>query len=410
MTRRIGYVLLEPPRYSETFILNEIVALRERGIPARIYCLQGEESVEEIPDPLVPIIEVLSEKDKALEISFHDAMETMESNPDAFADLMKASFAKFELRSREGAEVSTRRAPFWKTACALRIAASCRRDGIEHLHCHYANHPAEVGSMAARLNGISWSFTGHAKDIFTLDPDRLRQRIQEAEFVIGCSRTGVDHMRNAAPGCADRIHCVYHGIRLEEWAVDREPVKGPPFLMAVGRLTPKKGFIDFVRAMGILRDRGIEAQAAIIGEGRERDRLTALIQELGLGDRVRLPGRMPQEGIRRQFRTATALVLPSVVLKSNNQDGLANVVLEAMAVGVPVVVSDIPALLEVVTHRETGLVFPSGDSAALADRLAELLGDPLLQESLSSKGRERISTFDCSRAADQLAHLLNSHA
>jgi glycosyltransferase involved in cell wall biosynthesis len=217
-------------------------------------------------------------------------------------------------------------------------------------------------------------------------------------------------MQNAAPECADRIHCVYHGIHLKEWHVDREPVKDPPLLIAVGRLTPKKGFTDFVRALGILRDRGIEAQAEIIGEGRERHRLSALIQELDLGDRVPLLGRMPQEEIRHRFQAAAALVLPSVVLKSNNQDGLANVVLEAMASGVPVVVSDLPALLEVVTDRETGLVFPSGDSMALADRLAELLGDPVLQESLSRKGRERITTFDCSRAADQLSHLFNSHA
>jgi len=404
MTGRVGYVLLEFPRYSETFILNEIAALREFGIPARIFCLRGTKGAEwAIPEEFRDITEVFSSDVEEASVSIREIVELLEERPAEVAGVIGTAYSKF-LRLRESGKGS-QRVPFWKALSAVRISVSCRLHSIDHLHCHYATDPLEVGLVASRFAGISCSFTGHAKDIFTMQPADLGDRVRRSAFAVACSRTGADWMVKAAPECTDKIHCVYHGIRLDDWQMERRSAADPPLLLAVGRLTPKKGFHVLVEAVGLLRERGVDVNVDIIGEGRKREDLERKIEELGLGDRVRLHGRKPQEAIRERFAVASALVLPSVILESNNQDGVANVVIEAMAAGLPVIVSEIPALLEIVEDGKTGLTFPAGDPAALAQRIEHLLSEPAIQSSLSAAGRERVAGFDTRTAAQNLARL-----
>ena len=193
MTAPIGYVLLEFPRYSETFILNELLALRRHGLPHRVFCLRGRSDLNAIPPELSEITEFLSEDGSDVELHFSELARLYEERPQQFIAALAKMRHKHERRAAE--KVAKRREPLWLLACALSLAARCQKYRIAHLHAHYANQPAEVAELAARLIGCSFSFTGHAKDIFTMKPARLAKIVSRAKFVVGCSQAGVEHLR-----------------------------------------------------------------------------------------------------------------------------------------------------------------------------------------------------------------------
>lgn len=410
MTPKIGYVLLESPRYSETFILNEIETLLRSDIPERIFCLRNSGDGEPAPR-FDGRLKIVSDKEGDVPLSSKDLADLFEANPARFTSMLSKDRDKYERRADETG-MADRRDPLWKFACAVHIATECRRRGLTHLHAHYAHTPAEVAILAGKLSGVSVSFTGHAKDIFTMRPDKLKRTIEQASFVLGCSRTGVEHMRDAAPSCAERIHLVYHGIRIEDWPQInlRERAESVPRILSVGRLTPKKGFSTLIEAVGAIGKRGREVQLEIIGEGRERAELEGLARTMGIADRVRLPGRLDQSEIRERFARAPIFVLPSIRLASNNQDGVANALLEAMASGLPIVASDIPAFKEIIDDGANGLLFESGNSSELTSRLELLLQRNDMRVSLGRAARTRVESLTCCAAAERLSELFIRYA
>ncbi|MGI8908163.1 MAG: glycosyltransferase family 4 protein [Candidatus Sumerlaeaceae bacterium] len=408
MSLGIAYLLLEWPRYSETFILNELLALAPHGQPIHIFCIQ-QSGETQVPQEFAAKTEFLSDASSNVTLSSNDVLCLLESNRGMLTAEVQRAYSRFEARV-DIDDVDKRRQPLFALACALHLLSRCRELKITHVHCHYANLPVMVAEIAYKLGGAAFSFTGHAKDIFTMEPAQLGKKIAAAKFAVSCSEAGrATLVGAAAPEHADRIHRVYHGIWNRDWQVERQPPGDGFRILAVGRLTPKKGFYTLVQALSILRARGIEVTAEIIGEGRERDALLSLADRLRVTDCLQLPGKLSQQQIRERFKSVSVLVLPSIILESNNQDGLANALLEAMAAAVPVIASDIPALLEVVTNGETGLLFPSGNAEALADSLQELSRDQVRGERLGAAARARVAQFDCSMAAEQLMTLFRRY-
>lgn len=404
---RIGYVLLEWPRYSETFILNELLALAPHGQPVHIFLIRGTRE-NKIPQEFATKVECLSDDSGDVPLSLRELLTLLAEQGERLVRQVSVTYSKYLSRDNSADEES-RREPFFSLGCAVRLVARCRELNIDHLHCHYANLPTSVAVTAHKLGGPTFSFTGHAKDIFTMEPSRLARKLADAKFVISCSEAGCAILRQAAPEAEPHIHRVYHGIWNRDWQVPRAPASGQFQIVAVGRLTRKKGFATLIEAVAELRQRGVEITVEIIGEGREREPLLSLAQQVGVTEHVALPGQLSHDLIRERFARAAAFVLPSIILETNNQDGVANAVLEAMAAGVPVVVSDIPALQEVITDCETGLIFPRGNATALADQLQALLANPAAGERLSANARERVKQMDCSAAAEQLMTLFRRY-
>lgn len=411
MSATVGYVLPEFPRYSETFILNELVALKERGHPARIFCMRGDEDqLASVPSDLRPLVTVISPPDRNLALDVNTIVDMLERVPDRFRDQFNRVLEK------EAARTDSNRAKranaVWNFFCAVRIAHLAAEENIGHLHAHYANSSGLIAEQVKKLSGIGFSFTGHAKDIFTLKPESLARLLKNARFAIGCSEAGCNHMREANPDAANRIHLVHHGLNIARWnaALAEKHLNASARVIAVGRLTPKKGFIHLVRAISALKRRGVDLPCEIIGEGRERESLEAEAASLGVAGHVCLPGRCEQTEIRARFESAPIFAMPSVILETNNQDGIANALLEAMASGLALVASDIPAFREVVQSGTNGLLVPPGDSDALADALQALAQDSGLRSRLGAAARASIEHLTCDRAAEQIRDLFERYA
>ena len=387
---RVGYVLKVYPRFSETFVVTELLAQQERGLPLEVFSLRPpvdgrfHESLARLRAPVT-----------YLKSSGFRAEELWTAMRVARADLPELARHADELFS-----VDVRDA-----AQSVELALAVRARGITHLHAHFASVATTVARLAARLAGITYSFTAHAKDIFHAEVDDadLRRKLAEAADVVTISEFNLAHLRGRFGAAADGVRRVYNGLDLDAFPWSAPPDR-PPTIAAVGRLVEKKGFGDLVDAVALLRDRGRAPAVDLVGTGPLADELARQVDRLGLRDVVRLRGALPQDEVRRVVGSAAAFAAPCVVGTDGNRDGLPTVLLEAMALGTPCVATPVTGIPEVLDDDRTGLLVPERDPQALAGALDRLLADPALRTRLAAAARRRIDAdFDARRQAAAVA-------
>jgi glycosyltransferase involved in cell wall biosynthesis len=294
-------------------------------------------------------------------------------------------------------------------ACA--VAEAARRERIERLHGAWAHFPATVAYLAARWSGARFSFSAHAGADLYRSTAFLANKLRAADFVATCVQGNLAHLRALAPEAAPRLHCIYHGVDLTRFSGDgREPAPGPLFL-SVGALRAAKGFADAVRAVGLLRDQGLRVDYVLVGDGAERGALESLVAELGVGEQVRFAGSLDHAALLPHYRRAWALLAPSVVLASGRRDGIPNVVVEAMAMGLPCVATRAAGLAEAVEHGANGLLVPPRDPGALAAAMRLVVEDRAEAERMGRAGRARAAErFDAARSFERLRALFECPA
>ena len=178
--------------------------------------------------------------------------------------------------------------------------------------------------------------------------------------------------------------------------------------MCVGRLSPPKGFDVAIKALGVLKTRGLAPRLIIVGDGPERAALEALARSEGVVDRVTFAGALTHGALLPLYRRAWMLVAPSVVLASGRRDGIPNVVVEAMAMGVACVGTRAAGLEEVIVPGETGALSTPGDATSLADALQPLLADAAQADRLGANARARVlRDFDAERNFERLFALFD---
>lgn len=386
---RIGYVLKMYPRFSETFILNELLAHEEAGLELEVFSLY-------LPT----------------DGKFHDALSRLRA-PVTYLENARLKAADLWAAMRSAApalpalweslaEASTEDAR--EVAQAIRLAQMVKERGITHLHAHFATTSTTVARLAARLAGITYSFTAHAKDIYHDDtlPDVLRRKLYDAAAVITVSDFNLAFLRQHYGPAAQDVYRVYNGVDLEEFpfaAPDQQSRTGPE-IIAVGRLVEKKGFDDLIEACRILRDRGMPCECQIIGSGPEEERLRERIHERSLTGCVHMVGGLPRGEVISRVQAASVLAAPCVVGADGNRDGLPTVLLEAMALGTPCIATDVTGIPEAVIDGETGLLTPQRNPQALATGIARLLKDTRLRLQLAHAARRLVEAeFDIRRNA-----------
>ncbi|MDG2303908.1 MAG: glycosyltransferase family 4 protein [Candidatus Binatia bacterium] len=387
----LAFIVNQFPRQVDAYFLRELRGLLESGLDFGIYSLLPAPKGWKIHEDARPL----------LERTIYPPAPTALGGQ-TLAQLARHPAQTAGIAARVAAGHRSMPAALAKSMAilpqSLAFAREMQERGVRHIHANWATYPATAAMVISELTGLPYSFSGHATDIF-VHHAMLREKIEAAQFVITCTKFNRTYLAEIAPEHADRIRTVYHGVDLPAFAPTGAP-RHPRLVLSAGTLRTCKGYDDLIRAIGLLRDRGSDAELEIVGEGEERSALENLISSLNLGDRVRLPGYRPQEELIPAYQTAAVVALPA---HHEDHFGIPNILIEGLAAGAPVVCTELPSLAELVEHGASGLFVPERDPAALADALGELLADPERADRMAKEGRRRVvEHFDMEQTVAEL--------
>lgn len=389
---RIAYVVKRYPRFSETFIVNEILQHEAAGVDMEIFALRPsvdthfQNIISEVRAP-VNYLPTGSVKSRVFWQRCHKLAAEF---PNLWDTLSNAELATVD-----------------EAYQAIELAVAARAKNVSHLHAHFATSAATVSRLAAKIAGIEYSVTMHAKDIFheSVVQNDLQQKIADARFVVTVSDFNKQFLTSNF-GHAEKIHRIYNGLDLELFEFQKKS-KNTRSIISVGRLVPKKGFRYLIDACKILRDQGVDFRCEIIGTGELEDELQDQIRRLEIGHQVQLTGPKPQNIIREKIRDATVFAAPCVIGDDGNRDGLPTVITESLAIGTPCISTDVTGIPEIVRHEETGIIVAQQNARELADELRRLLGDSGLCRTLAENSRQLIEQeFNAVQNVAQIRELI----
>ncbi len=274
-------------------------------------------------------------------------------------------------------------------------------DTDSHLiHAHFAGITADLAAIAARTLGLPWTCSVHAHDVFTCQPAALRRRLRTARAITACSQQASDAV-TAAGIPSEKVSLIHHGISLTDYPFDT--IHPDELIFAAGRLELKKGFDTLLRACALLHARGVRFTCVIAGTGPLQAALKHLAAELGLAASVVFVGWLSQEETRSRVMDASVLALPSRRTPQGDRDGIANILVEALALGTPVITTTASSASEVITDTANGMLVPPDDPERLAGALAALLASKETRIRLAKAGRQTaVQMFDGSSNVRQL--------
>ncbi|MCE5217443.1 glycosyltransferase family 4 protein [bacterium] len=402
-TGRLGVVVGEFPSTSETFILREMLELEKRGfdvVPVALSCPVEEETHADATDLISRTL--YAPKGLSVGLLLRQFVALIRY-PAGYGSALALALTRGLRQVRSLREFVS------SLLIAGSLAASAAGRSISHVHAQFCTKPSTVGLMLAEILGVTFSMSCHARDIFTGDAVLLGEKLGAAEFTAVCTQHGLERLQRVHPlQTRERLHLLYHGIDPTRFMPPLERHEGPPMVLAVGRLVEKKGFDILLRAAALARSRGAQFELHFVGDGPEREDLERLASGLGLRDAVVFHGRMTQEELMPLYEQARAFAIASIVTADGDRDGIPNVLLEALAMGVPTVATNTGGIPELIEHEETGLLAKPGDPADLSEQLERILYDEELRDRVRKAGRERVALdFDITRNIDGLITLLD---
>ena len=386
----IGFLLKTYPKLSETFILEEILGLERLGVKLHIFSLNPPQ-------------------DATVHSTFDQVRAPVTYLPEKFHRDCAVAQLKWALRNPLRYLKSLWFAGWRPEGQGLRdllragaLGEKLREAGIAHLHAHFISEPTGVAELVNRLTGIAYSVSAHAKDIYLGEPKILQRKLQGAKFTVTCTCYNRTHLATIATDA--KIFRMYHGIDLKRFSSAAKSVKTkPPLILSVGRLREKKGFVTLIKACLALQLSGVDFRCEIVGYGEDQVKLQRLIDSYGLSSIVVLTGKMTHTELIERYRQATLFVLPSQIAEDGDRDGIPNVLLEAMAMELPVVSTDVSGIPEVIKQGVNGWLIPPQDVMALTNAITAVLVNPAQRARMGKEGRNLVETMFCN---DQNLRLL----
>ncbi|THI84084.1 MAG: glycosyltransferase family 4 protein [Nitrospira sp. CG24A] len=398
----VGYLLKTYPKVSETFILQEILDLEALGLDLEIFSLQRPTDTimpSQAKHVLAPVTYLPKSMGERQGCPLMSHLWLFATHPLRYVNALR-----FLRQRREGPSWSE----FIQGGC---LAWLLLQSGIRHLHAHFATEPAGTAELVHRFTGIPYSLTCHAKDIFLSSPEGLSRKMRHATFVVTCTEANRSYLQRIADNGIP-IHRIYHGLNLARFdglrKTDSSADTGILTILSVGRFREKKGFLTLIRACRILVDAGHRFRCQIVGYGPLQPEMEGLIRTLDLNKTLSLCGKKTLEEVVDLYRHAAIFALPCQVADDGDRDGIPNVFMEAMAMGLPVVSTDVSGIPELIHHNQNGLLVPQQDVESLAKALGRLLENPELRHRLGRAGRETIvKNFVSEQSSRQLKELFS---
>lgn len=375
--KHVGYLTGRFPRPSDTFIQNEVLGLRDRGWTVSTYSIQRP-------------TEIVSSQQSILHESTFYIYEKLKSTASvkAAAAAIKSP-ARLAKASKLAAKCARRAGAIKGSAYmaeALILAEQMLAEGVEHLHCHFADSSCTVGMLAAKLAGIPYSFTIHGPGIF-FEPEKwsLDTKASEAAFVVCISNFCVSQLRIFTDKSDwSKFNIVHCGVDTNVNTSDSNSAE----ILFVGRLEDLKGPHDLINAFAQVRkgNKDLDSTLRFVGDGPARSSLEKQVEELGLRDFVSFEGYAPPDTVSEFLQKTAVFCLPSYA------EGVPVSLMEAMVHGVPVVSTRVGGISELIVDGESGLLISPGDVSQLSAALEELLSDAALQSKMGAAGIEKVSS------------------
>jgi glycosyltransferase involved in cell wall biosynthesis len=385
--RRIAVVVKGYPRLSETFIAQEILALEQRGLDLEIWSLRHptERAVHPMHKAIKAKITYLPE------YLYEEPLRVLRG---AVWCLGKQGF---------GATIKA----FWRDLKRDFTANRVRRLGqafamarelpadVRHLHVHYLHTPASVVRYAALLTGRTWTFSAHAKDIWTTPDWEKREKMADARWGVTCTAHGAAHLQSLSR--PEQVALVYHGLDLSRFppppesrpARDGSDPLDPVRIVSVGRAVAKKGYGDLIQALAALPP-DLHWRFAHVGGGELLNSLKKQAEQAGIASKVAFLGSKAQPDIITLLQEADLFVLPSKEAKSGDRDGLPNVIMEAASQGLAIVATDFAGIPEFIRSGTEGELVQPGEWEALSNALNLLARDPERRRMLGTAAFARL--------------------
>ena len=393
---KIAYLVNQYPMTSHSFVRREILALEAQGLEVERFSVRQTEGKHVDPSDAAEATRttvILNDK-KRLAIA---TLRTALSRPGRLFAAARQAMA-YAWKSDRG---FINHAAYLAEACVLREHLAKR--GIGHLHAHFGTNSAIVASLSRTLGGPAFSFTVHGPEEFDRAPVLgLPDTIRASKFVAAISHYGRSQLcRQVAPSQWGKIAIVRCGLDGNMLGREQPPLPVGPRLLCIGRLHEQKGHLVLLDAMAELKRRQIPCELVLAGDGPLRASLEAKIAELDLGERIRITGWISEQQVIEELTAARALVLPSF------GEGLPVVIMEAMALGRPVISTFIAGIPELVKPGENGWLVPAGAVPPLVDAMAEALAaSPETLAAMGKRGQTAVrEQHDVGKSAGSLAHL-----
>ncbi len=407
---KVAYII---PAFS-TWVMEEILEIRRNGIDIELFCL---------PDRSIPSEEIICR------VLSEEARKTAESAcylPTSFLPyflthllfliisprkycylwmlLLKRVIKQLTFRNNRKQVISFR--IFFKVSYLAKIF---RSSGILHIHSHFATLPTFAAMLVSKLIGVSFSFTTH-DEIFLAHWD-LTEEIKHCTFIIATSYYSKNYLISTyGKELNAKVKVIYLGVDIEKFHCRKMEKSQRQIISSVGFLVCKKGFSYLIEACKILRKRGYTFQTIIAGDGPERRSLEKLITEYDLENNISLYGMISQEELPHFLKKTMLFVLPSIVEKDGNRDVIPVASMEAMAMGIPVISTEVAGIPELIEHMKTGLLIPQRNSEKLAEGIEILLNSKELRYKLGKSGQEKIlKDFSLQKNGKEKYLLFKSH-
>jgi glycosyltransferase involved in cell wall biosynthesis len=410
--QQIGYILRSYPRLSQTFVVNEILALEKLGMDLQIFPVTNphESLVQPRSLNVRAPVRYLEPDHQAQRVGrLREHTYWARRSPGRYTSAFWYTFHSREIDS--GYTASSRFQCFEHALSLARLIKDKTEPStgrVSHLHAHFAHDPTLIAFLVHKLTGLSYSFTAHARDLFQVPVPALVQRAEHATAVITCCEANYVYLHQVLPASLQtKVHLIHHGVDLENFQTGAgNHLSAVPLILSAGRLVEKKGFSDLIQACKILQQAEIPFRCEIYGEGPLRSNLDGLIHALGLAGKVILAGARTQEQLLPIYQRAAIFALTPTITEDGDRDGIPNVLVEAMACGLPVVSTTVGGITELVQDHENGLLSQPHDIQSVADGLAELLRDEGTRLKLGTQARLVVrKEYDIQVAARQIASL-----
>ena len=400
---RIAYIGLEIPALSATFIYNEILQLEKTGfkvIPLSVLkpgSLPDQKKLETLGKNTYYIYgeTLVTFLISSVKFFFHSPIKYLSALLTAVKDSIKVG-----LISHIGIGM------LYRFLVASRVSEILKRESCVHLHAHFAHVPTDIAMYVSMLSGVSFSFTSHANDLF----ERgwlLKEKVDRAGFAVTISEYNRRFLVNKG-SLGEKIHVIHCGINTKFFSdVKGKQNNSSIQIGALGRLVEKKGFDTLIYACDLLKKERISFHVDLLGDGPLRNDIQSLIDKMGLSAQINLIGSIQNKQVPDWLKKKDIFVLPCRKDKQGDMDGIPVVLMEAMAMGMPVISSRISGIPELIDDGENGLLSEPGNAEDLFRAIKKIKCDPNLQIKFHTNAINKIHReFDLTKNVERLSNLL----